>query len=143
MATTSTVKPTPIALVVCENIYQEIGGKIALVGLFSNVNVREFPIKIGRMGVFASVTGVRPGSKGKLEIVDGETETPVASAGGPFPGGENISPLTVVDMHFVFSNLEFKEAGIYYIRFWCNEHLIMMRPFTVRAAKQKDRQNEA
>ncbi len=130
---TSQVKPTPIALVVCDNIYQEPGGKVALVGLFNSINAQKFPAKHPRMGIFASVTGVREGSTAKLEIVHAEDDSVIVSASGSFPKGTDA--VSVVDMHFVFNNIVFPEPGIYYLRFWGNEHLVMMRPFNLVQAK--------
>lgn len=124
------IKPTPIALIVCDNIYQEPGGKIALVGLFSFIKAHAFPVKHPRMGVFASVTGVREGSTARLELVHAETEHVIVSAAGPFPAGAD--PVSVVDMHFIFNNIIFPEPGQYYLRFWGNEHLLMMRPFELQ-----------
>lgn len=127
----SQVKPTPIALILCDNIYQEPGGKIALIGLFSSIGAPTFPAKHPRMAVFASVTGVRDGSIAKLEIVNAENDAQIiVSAEGPFPQGADT--LTIVDMHFIFNNLVFAEPGMYYLRFWGNEHLLMMRPFNLQ-----------
>ena len=125
---------------VCDNIYQEPGGKIALVGLFSSIKSAGFPAKHPRMGIFASVTGVREGSTAKLEIVHSEDDRVVVSAGGPFPKGAD--PLSVVDMHFVFNNVIFPEEGVYYIRLWGNDHLLMMRPFELQAIEQQGHQND-
>ena len=128
------VKPTPIALVVCDNIYSEPGGKTALVGLFSGITASSFPARHPRMAVFASLTGLRSDAKAKLEIVHAETDDVIVSAEGPFPGGH--TPLTVVDINFIFNNVVFPSEGTHYIRFWANEHLIVMRPFEVRQAKK-------
>ncbi len=129
----STVKPTPIALVVCDNIYTEPGGKTALVGLFNSIVAHALPVRHPRMAVFASLTDLREGSTAKLEIVHGETERVIVSAGGPFPGKPNA--ITVVDMNFIFSNVVFPEEGTYFIRFWANEHLLIQRPFQVKLVK--------
>lgn len=123
------VKPTPIALVVCDNIYQEPGGKTALVGLFNSINAYEFPVKHPRMAIFASVTGVRSGSIAKLEIVNAETADVVVSVEGPFP--KETDPLTVVDMNFIINDVIFHEEGMYNIIFWGNEYPLIMRPFEV------------
>lgn len=132
---TSLVKPTPIALVVCDSIYtEENSGKTALVGLFNGIAVQSFPAKHARMGVFASLTGLRDGSVAKLEIVHGETDEVVVSAQGPFPKG--FTPITVVDMNFVFNNVIFTSEGSYYIRFWANDHVLMQRPFHVKLVKK-------
>ena len=134
------VKPTPIALVVCDNVYQEPGGKTALVGLFSRIAARKFPVTHPRMAVFASVTGLRKGSKAKLEIVHGEDDRVVVSLEGPFP--EKADPVSAVDMNFVLNNVSFPEPGVYYIRFWGNEHLLMMRPFTLEKLKHRGNDHE-
>jgi len=136
----STIKPTPIALVVCDNIYAEPGGKVALIGLFSSVQTKELPAVLHRMAVFASLTDLRDGSFAKIEIVHGETDKVIVAAQGPFPAG--YTPLTVVDMNFVFGNVSFPEEGTYFIRFWANDHLLIMRPFQVGLIKTKgDRKN--
>ncbi len=132
----STVKPTPIALVVCDAIYQEPGGKTALVGLFSNIaSYTAPPIKHPRLAVYASVTGLREGSHTRLEIVQGETENIIVCAKGPFPKGA--TPLMIADLNFVLNNVVFPEVGTYFIRFWVNDHLLMMRPFEVSVIEQE------
>lgn len=135
------IKPTAIALVVCDNIYSEPGGKTALVGLFNGISAHKFPVLHPRMAIFASVTDLREGSTAKIEIVHAETDTVVVAAGGPFPGG--VSPLTVVDMNFIFNNIVFKEEGTYYVRFWANEHLLMMRPVQVNMIKKSGEDKNA
>lgn len=130
------IKPTPIALIVCDNIYQEPGGKTALVGLFSRIAARRFPATHPRMAVFASVTGIRKGSTAKLDIVHGENDRVVVSAEGPFP--KDADPVSVVDMSFILNNVVFPEAGVYYLRFWGNEHVLMMRPFMLDQVKARE-----
>ena len=137
----SSIKPTAIALVVCDNIYSEPGGKTALVGLFNGISAHKFPVLHPRMAVFASVTDLRAGSTAKLEIVHAEDDSVVVAAEGPFP--EGLSPLTVVDMNFIFNNIIFKEEGTYFIRFWANEHLLMMRPFQVSLIKKREEDKNA
>ena len=127
----STVKPVPIALVVCDTIYQEQpGGKTALVGLFNGILARGFPATHPRMAVFVSVTGVREGSTAKLEIAHAENDKVIVSLQGPFPA--KFAPTAVIDMNFVLNNVTFPEEGTYYIRFWANDHLLVMRPFEVK-----------
>lgn len=137
----SQIKPTPIALIVCDNIYQEPGGKIALIGLFSNIKTHRFPVKHPRMGIFASVTGVREGSTAKLEIIHAENDRVIVSAEGPFP--KDADPVSVVDMHFIFNNIVFPEAGLYYLRFWGNDHLLMMRPFDLQRIQESRHKDDS
>ena len=126
----SSVKPEPIALVVCDNIYHEQSGKTALVGLFNGIRSRgSGPIVHPRMAVFASLTGVKNDSVAKVEIVHGETDHAVVVAEGPLPI-EN-DPVGVVDMNFVFQHVVFPEPGQYFVRLWGNGHCLLMRPFEV------------
>lgn len=129
----STIKPNLIALVVCDNIYREPGGKPALVGLFGGITASSFPARHPKMAVFVSLSGVREGSHAKLEIVHAETDKAIVTAEGPFPG--KITPLTVVDMTFFLNNVVFPEEGIYFIRFWANDYPLVIRPFEVRKPK--------
>ena len=129
-------KPAPIALVVCDNVYTEPGGKTALVGLFNRIAARKLPVRHPRLCVYASVTDIRPNTKFKLDIVHSETDEVVQSLQGPPPGGTD--PTTICDFNFVLENLLFEEPGLYYIRFWGNEHLLMQRPFEVRTAGRRE-----
>lgn len=136
MTTSSQVKPTLIALVVCDNIYREPGGKTALVGLFGCIRAHKFPVTHPRMAVYASVTGLRKGSRAKLDIVHAEDDSRVVvSAEGPFP--DEVDPLSIVDINFILNNVKFPEPGTYYMRFWGNDHLLVMRPFLVDLVKPR------
>jgi len=133
--TPSTVKPAPIALVVCDSVYRDEGsGKAALVGLFNNITVRDLPTVHPRLAVFASVTGLRESSHAKLEIVEAETGNAIASAAGPFPPGA--TPLMVADLTFVIANVKFENEGLYNVQFWVNDYLLMCRPFRVKVLAQ-------
>lgn len=133
-------KPSPIALVVCDNVYTESRGKVALVGLFNQIQVAKFPVKHPRLCVYVSVTDVHRKTTFKLDIVHSETDREVASLKGPPP--QSTDPTTICDFNFVLENLVFKEPGLYYIRFWGNEHLLLQRPFSVQMARQTEEDKE-
>ena len=128
------MKPSHIALVVCDNVYRESGGKTALVGLFNQLVAEKFPARHARLCVYVSVTGVRPNTKLRLEIVHSETDHTVATLKGPPP--KEADPTTICDFDFTLGNLIFPEPGLYYIRFWGNDHLLAQRPFAAIKAKR-------
>ncbi|MBI5722407.1 MAG: hypothetical protein HZA50_00470 [Planctomycetes bacterium] len=127
---TVTVKPVIVALVICDNIYIEpTSRKVALVGLFSQLNTIKCPFVHPQIAIYVALTSLRQGSTIKLEIVHGETEKPIIVATGEFKNV--VTPLTVVDMHFNLNNVQFETAGTYFVRFWANTHLLVTRPFEV------------
>lgn len=130
------MKPSPIALVVCDNVYTESGGKSALVGLFNRITAHEFPAKHARLCVYASVTDIRPNMKFKLDVVHSETDDVVVSIEGEPP--KDVTPIAIFDFNFELRNLVFKEPGLYFIRFWGNEHLLLQRPFQVIGAERRE-----
>lgn len=130
--------PVPIALIVCDNVYRERGGKTALVGLFNQIRAQRYPVVHGRMVVYASVTGVRDNTTFRLEIVNAETDHQVISMQGPAP--EQTSPLSICDMIFELNNLRFPEAGTYYIRLWGNDTLMLQRPFELQGPTTEKRE---
>jgi len=121
--------PAPIALVVCDNVYREAGGKTALVGLFNEIRGREFPLVHPHLSIYASVTDIRPGTKLKLEIANAESGDIVARLEGP--PLEGASPVSVCEMVFNLRNLSFREPGRYDIRFYGNDSILVQRPFQV------------
>lgn len=122
------IKPSPIALVVCDNVYTEPGGKAALVGLFNRITFSRFPAKHPRLCVYASATDFRPNTVIKLDVVHSETDHVVAAVIGSPP---DPNPTTICDFTFSLRGLVFPEPGRYYIRLWGNEHLLLQRPFEV------------
>ena len=122
-------KPSPIALVVCDNVYKEASGKTALVGLFNRIIASKFPATHPRLCVYAAVTDIHPNTRFRLTIVNAETDHKVAGLSGPVP--DNISPTSICDFDFSLQGLTFPEPGRYYIQFWGNDHLLLQRPFEV------------
>lgn len=90
------VKPSGIALVLCDNIYQDPGGKTALVGLFNAILTPKVPVTHPRLAVFVSLTGLRSGGTGRLEIIHGETDDVIDGMEGPFP--KEVAATDVIDM---------------------------------------------
>lgn len=122
-------KPNHIALVLCDSIYSDPTGKLALVGLFNGITGSGFPLTHPRLAVFVSLTGLRSGMVGKLEIVRGDNEEPIVSTTGEFPPS---SPIDILDMQFFLNNVVFPEPGTYFIRFSGNGHPLAQRPFEIR-----------
>lgn len=131
-------KPVPVALIVCDSVYKETRGKTALVGLFNTIRAGQFPAHHTRICVYAAVTSARPTDRYKLELVHSETDEILFSTEGPPP--EQITPLAICEFTFTFDDLVFKKPGLYHMRFWGNDHLLLQRPLTVTKLEEKPRE---
>lgn len=134
------LKPCHIALVLCDNIYTEPSGKIALVGLFNSITVSRFPWVHPRLAVFVSLTGLRNGMAGQLEIVRADSDNPMVRMQGEFPPAS--SPTDVLDMQFLVQNVTFPEPGLYFINFSGNGQPLASRPFHVNLSAPRSTRQE-
>lgn len=132
--------PTPIALVLCDNVYRASNGKQALVGLFNQLFATAFPATHPRMCVFVSITSIRPSTDCSLDIVNAETDEAVVTILGPVPQG--IPPTSVWDVVFELPPLTFPSAGRYYVRFLGNGQVLMQRPFEVIDLRQENAETD-
>jgi len=119
-----------LALVVCDEVYREVGGKFALIGLFNEIRCASFPARHPRLCVFVSLTDMHPGTTLRLDIVDGETDERILRLEGPPP--LNTNPTAICDLQFTLDSLTLPREGTYYIQFWGNDKLLLQRPFHVR-----------
>jgi hypothetical protein len=123
-------KPAAISLVLCDNIYRDSSGKIALIGLFNAIKGVHFPLRQPKLSVYVSATEAYPETRFKIDIVHSEDDSKVVvQLNGPPP--LQTTPLTVCDFNFELRNLVFPEPGLYFVRFWGNDYLMLQRPFHV------------
>lgn len=130
MSTSLIPPPTGIALVVCDNVYTDSGGKRALIGLFNQIIATSFPAFHHRLCAFVSLTSLRPQTVCKLEIVDAETDEPIVSMQGPL---RDDNPTTILDLVFELHGVTFPHPGVYFVRFGGQDRVLMERPLEVVA----------
>ena len=124
-------KPSPIALVVCDALYQDPSGKTALIGLFNMLAAQSFPATHPQMCVYAAVTDVHPNTRFRIVIENPETGQKAAEVEAPQPPPGKLNPTTICDMRFILQMVTFPVPGRYDIQFWADEHLLLQRPFEV------------
>ena len=137
-------KPSPITLVVCENIYLDATGKKALIGLFGRITgPSEGPIVQRRMCIYVSITDIYPGTLLAVDIVHGETDTIVMKAESE-PLAPGINPTDILDISFVLTDLSFPEPATYFVRLLGNNEILLQRPIkVVRSKKEKANDDSA
>ena len=131
-------KPTCLALILCEQVIQDGRTKnLTLVNTFNTVGApfvgKRLP-RHSRLAVFASLTGGRGKTQGKLTIED-PNGTEIFHGEGPvvFP-----DPVSVVEITFDIRALPLPCEGDYVIRFWCDD-VLRQRTFRVKDADKEEK----
>jgi hypothetical protein len=128
MADANLPEPKCIALVVCDNVYEDSTGKRALVGLFTRITAAHFPARHPKLCVVVSLTELRLQTTCKLDIVRGTDHEPIIEMNGALPAD---SPTMICDMVMEIRNVVFPEPGNYWIRFWGHGQILSQRPIEV------------
>lgn len=129
-------------MVICDSIYHDRStGKAALVGVFSGVNALKFPALHPQMWVYVSVTEARAKARFRLDVVNSESDQQIVSVDGEVP--REVTPVHVCDMTFQLDGLLFPSAGLYYVRFWMGERLLLQRPLMLHLLKMQPGTGEA
>jgi len=125
--------PTPIGLVLCDNVYRDSRGKQALIGLFNRIFATKFPATHPRLCAYIAITSIRPDAECKLEIVEAESDVTIFEVAGPAPRVPG--PTAVLELVFELNMVTFPRAGRYYVKFFGNGQLLMQRHFDVITPK--------
>jgi len=127
-------RPTLNFTLLCDDVRQELGGKISLMGIFENIYATSFPAihpKLAVINEWAEGTGefhttLRILSPDKKQIIrENVTRLKLANAG---------YRQRDVSIHL---NLEFKEPGTYWIENYLNGMLVNSIPLHVILIKEK------
>lgn len=127
--------PMALAMVVCDAIYQDPATKkCTLLGTFSTITARRFPVAHPQLAVHVALTDGRGNVRIKLALV-GEEE------GGPsLFAGEGVihfaDPRIVAELNFQLANVAFPSPGAYRFQLFANDELLMERRLLVMQAAQ-------
>ncbi len=129
------VPPYPLAMVICDAIWRDPGtGKRVLLGLFSMLQVREFPATHPMMAVHVALTDGHGKVKMRLRLVDANEE------GQPlFEGVEEVDfadPMTIAEIDFGITNIRFEMPGEYRLQLLAGDEPLMERKIFVIQAPQ-------
>src|SRR3954470_927454 len=104
-------KPIGIALIVCDQIIQDVAtNKRSLIGVFNLVYSEAFPFTLHKLCVMASITQINGNVKIALDCSDETHDEALVS----IPGNASSSdPNAVLDMAFELDQFTFPRPGIY------------------------------
>lgn len=122
-------KPLVISFVTCDGVHiDQASGKYYLLGIFSNIRARQFPVVHPQMFWFLILTDVAVGQH-KLKIHLGmPTDKPVMELEREF---ESQSPLHRIHLINEIKNLRFEHEGNYSLIVEINDDPIMVTSFGV------------
>ena len=125
-------KPQLLAWLTCDGVHIDPGsGKHTILGVFSNINARHFPVTHPFMVWFLTLTDCSPGQhQMRLSMGLGPTQMQVL-LDRPF---ESQSPLHRINLINEIRNLTFSEAGDYSILVEVDEEPLLATNLTVSGA---------
>ena len=131
---TEQIKPSLNFTIICDDIRQEMGGKLSLMGLFENIYATKFPAIHPRLAIMTEW------SEGKGEF---EVKTRLLSPDRKTALRETASRITLNDANFrhrdvsVHLNIEFKSPGTYWIEHFLDGELINSLPLKVVQVREQ------
>ena len=130
--------PVVLAMMICDAIHQDPATKkCTLLGTFSTISAREFPVVHRQLAVHVALTDGRGKVRIKLTLVGlDETEPPLFSGEGTI---EFADPRVVAELNFGLKNVKFPRPGEYRFQVYANDELLMERRLHVLLVRPQKR----
>jgi len=131
---TDAVKPSLNFTIICDDIRQEMGGKLSLMGLFENIYAQKFPAVHPRIAILSEWSGGQGEFGIKMRIMAPEGKTVIRETKSKMTlNGVNYKHRDV-SLHL---NVEFKTAGTYWVENFLDDELINSIPLNVVQVKEQ------
>jgi len=127
-------KPSLNFTLLCDDVRQEMGGKISLMGIFENVYANSFPAVHPRLATVNEWADGFGEFESTLRILSPDRKTVLR---------ETVTKLKLVNARFkhrdisIHLNVEFKEPGTYWIENYLDGMLVNSVPISVILVKEK------
>jgi Family of unknown function (DUF6941) len=131
---TDRTRPTVSFTIICDDVRQEMGGKISLMGLFENIFATKFPAIHPRLAVVTEWSEGKGEFDLKMRLIGPDRNTVLR---------ETSSKMKLNDVNFrhrdvsVHLNINFKEPGTYWIEYLVDNELIHSLPLRVVQVKEQ------
>jgi hypothetical protein len=131
---TEKLTPSLAYTIICDDVRQEAGGKISLMGLFENIYATNFPVLHPRLALLSEW------SDGKGDFI---VTTKLLSPDRKTVLRETTSKISLNDPHYrhrdisVHLNIELKTQGTYWIEHYLDNELISSIPLNVIHVKEQ------
>ncbi|MDP2157416.1 MAG: hypothetical protein Q8K68_06885 [Nitrospirota bacterium] len=131
---TDTMKPSLSYTIICDDVRQEEGGKISLMGLFENIYALSFPVLQPRLALMSEWENGRGDFEMMTRLLTPDRKTTLR---------ETVSRITVNDTYrkhrdvSVHINIEFPAPGTYWIEHSIDGELVSSIPLVVIQVKEQ------
>mgnify|MGYP001050123138 CR=1 FL=1 len=124
-----TAKPLILSVVTCDAVHVDKStGKYYLLGVFSSIRTRHFPVVHPRMFWFVVLTDVPTGEHILRVSLGLPTEAPIMEIDRPF---ESQNPLHRIHLVNEIQNLRFEEPGDYSLNIEVDDEPLIVTSFAV------------
>lgn len=130
---TDTIKPVLNFTIVCDDIRQEMGGKISLMGLFENIYAAQFPAIHPRLAILNEWTEGKGEFGVRLQILAPDRKTVLRETASRMKLNEAHHRHREISIHL---NIEFKAPGTYWIESSLDGEVIKSFPLSVIRVKE-------
>jgi hypothetical protein len=134
MIMTDRIKPSLSFTILCDDVRQEAGGKISIMGLFENIYATKFPAVHPRIAIVNEWVDGKGDFDLKLKILSPDRKVVVR---------ETSSRIKLNDVHYrhrdisIHLNIELKVPGNYWIESFLDGELINSIPLKVSHVKER------
>ena len=131
---TDRIRPSLNFTIICDDVRQEAGGKISLMGLFENIYATKFPAIHPRLAIMTEWSEGKGEFAVKTRLLSPDRKTVVR---------ETVSRIKLNDANFrhrdvsLHLNIDFKVPGTYWIENYLDEELINSLPLKVVQVKEQ------
>lgn len=131
---TETIRPSLQYIIICDDVRQEAGGKISLMGLFENIYATSFPVLHPRLALMSEWSEGRGEFTVTTRILSPDRKTAIR---------ETASKISLSDPQYkhrdisVHLNIDLKTPGTYWIEYSLDNELISSIPLNVVHVKEQ------
>lgn len=131
---TNSAKPTITFTIFCDDVRQEIGGKISLMGIFENIYATSFPAIHPRLAIVTEWTEGKGEYDTNLRILSPDRKTVLRETSSRMRLSETGVRHRDVSIHL---NIEFDRPGVYWVEHLLDGEVIHSMPMRVFHVKEQ------
>ncbi len=131
---TDKMKPALSYTIICDDVRQEEGGKISLMGLFENIYALEFPVLQPRIAFMTEWDDGRGEFEMMTRLMSPDRKTTLRETVSRITMNETYHRHRDVAVHI---NIEFPTPGRYWIEHYIDRELVSSMPLVVIQVKEQ------